>query len=426
MSFSAGVSQTDVTPNRPVWMAGYGDRDRRSEGIYQHLRAGALYLRGTNDEALLITVDLIGYDLAYAAQAKQRIALATGMLPRQIVLTATHTHCGPHFYPMIMNGEPEWEYAEWLCQRFIDIAIGARKNAVPAQLAFTRTRSEFGINRRLTKNGATKMAPNPDGPIDRDLDTMWLSDTSGKLLSTLTVYGCHPTSLAGYLIGGDYPGFLCRELEEKTGAPAFFGTGCAGDVRPWYNPGEKKFERPQMHAVKMAGQTMAEEILAKQNEKETVRSECLAISDGFHLLPFADRPDFDFLNHVITSEGGQRQRWAEHLQSVLHKGPLPASCPHEIQVLELNPQFRMVFLGGEVLSEIGLHVKELFSPATTITVGYSNGLIGYIPSKNAYPHGGYEVNGSHHYFMLPAPYTDKAEDHLINETQRITNLLGHS
>ena len=70
---------------------------------------------------------------------------------------------------------------------------------------------------------------------------------------------------------------------------------------------------------------MAEEILAKQNEKETVRSECLAISDGFHLLPFAARPDFDFLNHVIKSEGGQRQRWAEHLQSVLHKGPLPAS-----------------------------------------------------------------------------------------------------
>ena len=86
----------------------------------------------------------------------------------------------------------------------------------------------------------------------------------------------------------------------------------------------------------------------------------------------------------------------------------------------------MVFLGGEILRAIGLHIKELFSPATTITVGYSNGLIGYIPSKNAYPHGGYEVNGSHHYFMLPAPYTDKAEDYLINETQRITNLLGHS
>ena len=123
MSIRTGAAQTDITPAGPVWMAGYGDRDRRSAGVYQPLSAGAIYLGGAADEVVLIAADLIGFDLAYAAQAKQRIAAATGMLPRQVVLTATHTHCGPLFYPMMMPGEPELEYAECLCERLVAVAV---------------------------------------------------------------------------------------------------------------------------------------------------------------------------------------------------------------------------------------------------------------------------------------------------------------
>ena len=123
MSIRTGAAQTDITPAGPVWMAGYGDRDRRSEGVYQPLSAGAIYLRGAADEVVLIAADLIGFDLAYAAQAKQRIAAATGMLPRQVVLAATHTHCGPLFYPMMMPGEPELEYAGQLCERLVAVAV---------------------------------------------------------------------------------------------------------------------------------------------------------------------------------------------------------------------------------------------------------------------------------------------------------------
>ena len=123
MAIRTGAAHTDITPAGQVWMAGYGDRDRRSEGVYQPLGAGAVYLGGADDEALLIAADLIGFDLAYATQAKQRIAAATGMLPRQVILTATHTHCGPLFYPMMMPGEPELEYAERLCERLVAVAV---------------------------------------------------------------------------------------------------------------------------------------------------------------------------------------------------------------------------------------------------------------------------------------------------------------
>ena len=262
-------------------------------------------------------------------------------------------------------------------------------------------------------------APNPDGPVDRDLDTLWFESQAGKLLATLTVYGCHATSLGGYLVGGDYPGFLCVELREKTGAPAFFSAGCAGDVRPWYNPGGAGFRRPEIDEVAAAGSGLAEEVLAGRASSLPVEADGLEIAGDFHLLPYAGLPDAAHLDRFAAREAGQRRRWAQYMKELLSLGALPAACPHEVQVLQLNPEFRVLFLGGEVLSEIGLHLKRALSPAVTVAAAYSNGLIGYIPSKNAYPLGGYEVDGSHHYFRLPAPFTEAVEDRLVSTTLRV-------
>ncbi len=304
MSIRTGAAQTDITPAGPVWMAGYGDRERRSEGVYQPLSAGAIYLGGAADEALLIAADLIGFDLAYSAQAKQRIAAATGMLPRQVVLTATHTHCGPLFYPMMMPGDPELEYAEQLCERLVAIAVAARGGAVAGRVSFSRTRSGFGVNRRLPRRGRAVFAPNPDGPVDRDLDTLWFESEAGKLLATLTVYGCHATSMGGYLVGGDYPGFLGAELRQRTEAPAFFSAGCAGDVRPWYNPGGAGFRRPEIDEVAAAGSGLAEEVLAGGTSSQPVDAGGLEIAREFHLLPYAGLPDAAHLDRFAAGKRG--------------------------------------------------------------------------------------------------------------------------
>ena len=32
-----GMAQRDITPDESIWLVGYGDRDRKSEGVYQRL-----------------------------------------------------------------------------------------------------------------------------------------------------------------------------------------------------------------------------------------------------------------------------------------------------------------------------------------------------------------------------------------------------
>ncbi len=122
-----GCAQIEITPTEPVYLTGYANRDHRSEGVYAPLYAGAIYLQGEDDAALIITADVIGYTAPYDAALRQAISDVTGLLPRQIVLTATHTHCAPFFTPWNMPGAIESAYADYLTERCQVTELGARQ-----------------------------------------------------------------------------------------------------------------------------------------------------------------------------------------------------------------------------------------------------------------------------------------------------------
>jgi len=421
-----GVARGDITPNESVWLTGYGHRDHKSEGVYHPLKAGAIFMEGTDDAGLIIAADLIGYDLPSAARIKGLIAAATGLLPRQIVLTATHTHGGPFYYPWALPGEVEVGYTEFLGDRLVELAVSARSGAVDGGVRFSRGRCEFGVNRRLPDGrGGVLFAPYPDGAIDRDLDTLWFVDDGGQTLGTLTVFGCHATSMGDHRIGPDYPGYLCEALERTTSAPAFFAAGCGGDVRPWYNKDSASdFGRPSLAELEAVGNEIAGDVLAGRDAATAVDGDELRFVGDYHCLPYTELPSRESLTQVQGGSDPNHRTWAQTMLAMDDSGGLPASCPQEIQVLQLNPEFRAVFLGGEILSEIGLHIKRRLQPAQTMTAGYSNGLIGYVPSENAYDLGGYEVDGSHRYFLRPAPFVKDVERLIVDKTLAMVSAIS--
>ena len=421
-----GLAQIDVTPKVPVWMTGYANRDHKSEGTYAALNAGAVYLQGDSDCTLILTADVIGYTPPYDAEVRQALADVTGLLPRQIVLTATHTHCAPFLSLWNMPGEVELEYAAWLMERFQMAAMQAISQAASGRVGHSRGQSTFGVNRRRPDGeGGILFAPHPDGPIDRDLDTLWFYGESDVLLCSLTIYACHPTSVGGYDIGPDYPGFLCRQVEADTSAPALFATGCAGDVRPWFGgqPADE-FPRPDLEELEAAGVNMAREVIAARSTEQTVAAEALGVDHVFHGLPYDQRMNDEQLRATAAGDDPWLKAWAHLMLKQREHGDLATHCPHEIQIVKLNDNFQIVFLGGEVLSEIGLHIKQVLGPATTITVAYANGLIAYVPSANAHPLGGYEVDGSHHYYRRPARFSSEIESLIVTQAQALCQRLG--
>ena len=67
----------------------------------------------------------------------------------------------------------------------------------------------------------------------------------------------------------------------------------------------------------------------------------------------------------------------------------------EVQVIALGDQIAFVALPGEIFVELGLTLKQDSPYANTIIAELANGALGYIPNRQAYQEGAYEVVSSH-------------------------------
>ena len=63
----------------------------------------------------------------------------------------------------------------------------------------------------------------------------------------------------------------------------------------------------------------------------------------------------------------------------------------EVQVIALSDDVAVVALPGEIFVELGLALKKASPFKHTFIAELSNGSIGYIPNREAYPQGNYEI-----------------------------------
>jgi neutral ceramidase len=419
-----GVAVRDITPTRSVWMDGYGDRDRPSAGVYAPLTARVLALRQGNTAALITVADVLNFDREQERQFKASIGAATGLPAEAVILCATHTHCGPRCADILMLGERDGEFLTRLEAQLAAAAQQALAEAGPAEAAFSRTRSAFGINRRLPDGaGGVRFHPNPEGVIDRDLDTYWFTTAEGTPIASLTLYGCHPTSRAGYDLGPDYPGTLRQRLERDWGGQALFLTGCAGNIRPAFLDERGLFRSAQIEEVEAAGEALAAEALAGRFRARRLTEPCLRVTSGTAMLPVEEAPDRAALERMAQAEGTDfasrvDREWSRRMLQRLEAGPLPRAVPFTVQTLSLDRQHALVFLAGEVVTEIGLAIKQAHPYHVLSTPAYSNGIVGYVPSRSIYPQGGYEVRGAYKFYLQPGAFTSEVEEVILAEVAR--------
>src|SRR5262249_38598665 len=95
-AFKAGVATKVITPERPMWMAGYASRTKPSEGKIHDLYAKALCLEDSAGKRLvLVTTDLVGIPRYLSEQVSAEASKKFGIKREELMLTASHTHCGP-------------------------------------------------------------------------------------------------------------------------------------------------------------------------------------------------------------------------------------------------------------------------------------------------------------------------------------------
>ncbi len=411
-----------------MWMAGYSSRKAPSDGVLQDLFAKALALEDESGNRLVfLTMDLIGIpgDLRQAIEdgGMQRFKIA----PEFIVMNASHTHCGPEFRlggwryleGMEHKVKEATEYGEAISIKLLQIMGEALQKLAPAQVNYNRARCGFAMNRRLPRLNSYSNSPYPDGPVDHDVPVLEVSSPDGKqVTAVLFGYACHNTTLSIQQFCGDYAGYAQEEIEKAhPGAVALFMTGCGGDQNP--------YPRREIPYASIHGKTLA---TAVESALQVVPKRPLQgpIKAAFERVPlaFATPPTKEQLEAKAKGDNKAEAVHAGRLLAVLaNEGKLETEYPYPVQVVHFGDQVGMVHLGGEVVVDYSLRLKrELGMPFVWVT-GYSNDVMGYIPSLRVLKEGGYEAGGAMLFGSHPGPWSDKVEDTIIGKVMELNGKL---
>jgi hypothetical protein len=95
-----------------------------------------------------------------------------------------------------------------------------------------------------------------------------------------------------------------------------------------------------------------------------------------------------------------------------------------VQVIHLGNDIAMVTLGGEVVIDYDLRIKKELGKPIIWMAGYSNDVMGYIPSLRVLKEGGYEGGSAMLFTAHPGPWSDKVEDTIIGAVMRLEEKLG--
>ncbi len=423
-----GFSRVDVTPSEPVRMAGYGNRDHPSEAVDTplYVRCMALKSEKNDDVSLLISVDTIGMRGEMTSELAAEIQDNFAVPRERIVFTSTHTHCGPvlanelpNIFEVPLNDEEKaagGPYKQKL-NRGIIAAVGqAMRNFKDAKLSYGVGQANFAANRRVLTNGRwTGFGVQADGPVDHSVPILRITDASDALLGVVFNYACHCTTLGGeyYNINAEWAGYATTKIEaEHPGAFAICTIGCGADANP--EP------RGTVDIAKLHGRTMAtevERVIGSDMFKIDHPMECRF---DYAALAF-ELPSKAELQQRLSDPNVQTKRHAEQLLQVIREeGRLPATQPVPIQSWQFGDQLTMVFLGGEVVVDYAIRLKQTLDIEHLWVTAYANDVLGYIASEKMRAEGGYEYNRSGVLYGLPGPWAAGTEDLLV---QRVVELL---
>lgn len=432
--WKAGTAKANITPDKAMWMAGYGNRNRPAEGTLHDLWIRVLAVQDADGHTgIVLSSDTLGISQSIYNNTCRSLKEKFDLDPAQIMLHSSHTHCGPvlrgalyDIYPLD-DAQLQMidEYSTKLEQQIVDAVGEALSRLVPAKLSAAQGTATFAVNRRNNREGDVpklREAGELKGPVDHDVPVLAVHTADNKLLAVVFGYACHNTNLSFYQWAGDYAGFAQYELEAvHPDAVAMFYMGCGADQNPIPR---RTVELARGYGLRLAA--AVERVLAEpMNDLDaSLQTELEMIT-----LELGAEPTREFLATLAAAGTTYRNRWAARLLKEVDSGqPLERTYPYPLQAWRLGGEQLWITMGGEVVVDYALGFKQQYGPDTWVA-GYCNDVMAYIPSlrvldEDKPPGSGYEGNTSMMVYGRAAErWADDVEERIAECMERLVQKL---
>jgi hypothetical protein len=421
--YKAGVARVVITPDTPIYMSGYANRTHPSEGKLHDLWAKALAIEDRKGgRVVIVTTDLIGLSRPIADEIATHVMKEQGLDRSRLVLNSSHTHTGPLIRGNLENLVelgPEHtrvvhEYSRKLVERIVAVVGAALRDLAPASLSFGNGTGSFAINRRENSAKGMRLGVNPKGPSDHDVPVLKIASPGGRLRAVLFGYACHNTTFDGssYQISGDYSGYAQHNLEQAyPGASAMFLMLCGADQNP--------HPRGNRELAEQHGGSLANEVRRVLGEKlQTVTGGRTGAAFQTVDIEFAPHSEEQF--RLLLQQSNLFQARNAKLQLRLYENRTPLRrYPYPAQAIRLGKTWTLVALGGEVVVDYALRIKQEYGSKGIVIAGYSNDVMSYIPSLRVLKEGGYEARDSMIYYGMPGPYSETVEERVMEAVRSV-------
>ncbi|GAA4449092.1 neutral/alkaline non-lysosomal ceramidase N-terminal domain-containing protein [Novipirellula rosea] len=434
-AWKAGAAKVAITPEEPMWMAGYASRTQPADGKLTELWAKALVLEDhTGNRGLVLTLDLVGIDRTLSLAICGALKEHYGLQREQIVICTSHTHSGPvvghNLAPLhyLLFAESQQQAVDrWVAtfqQQVVAMVGDAIGKLAPSELTWGSGTATFAVNRRENPSAAVPQLRSEgklQGPSDHDVPVLAVHDADENLTAVLFGYACHATTLSGYQWSGDYPGYAQIELENKhPGCVALFFAGCGADQNPLPR---RTVTLAQHYGQRLA--TAVDSVLMTSLMHPVagpLQTKYAEIDLALDTLPTREEIELN-----SKSENRYEVARAQMLLEQIDGGvPLSQTYPYPVSAWSIGNDLQLVTLGGEVVVDYAIRLKSELAGTRTWVAGYANDVMAYVPSRRVLAEGGYEGGGAMVYYGLPTVWSPEIESDIINEVHRQIDVESRS
>ncbi len=423
--FKAGVGRADITPEGPVWLAGYAGRKAPSDGVEQRIFTKALALQDTaGSTTLIVTADTIGPPRKFTDALAERIERELKIPRDRFLFAASHSHATPVMRDGLteMYGLNEEQaaavssYSDLFLRRAFEAAQAALKDLQPARLMFGRGNAGFAANRRAFTAKGVNFGVNPTGPVDHVVPVLRVEGTNGLPLAIVFGYACHCTTLGPdfYKVCGDWATYAQEHIETAyPGATALCIIGCGADANP--EPRGKLWMSRQ-HGLAMAGA-----VARVLNEPMKPVGGLIVTAFERVNLPLSELPPKEEFAKKAADKNLAVSRFGKRFLDMLERGEKPiTSYPCPVQVLRFGRDLTLVALGGEVVVDYSHRLKRELPDERLWVAAYCNDVFAYVPSMRILTEGGYEAEFNLIYYGIPSKFAPAVEDTLVKKVLELT------
>jgi hypothetical protein len=472
--FRAGAASLALQPPLGLPMVGFIRQPWNARGYGLPLEVGALVLERRDTRVVLCGVDVVGIIHPQIEPLIDRVAAATGADPAGILLNLSHTHLAPP--GGVANGAVYGDvddevaasiaaFSRVLHDKIVSACELAAQRLQPAGIVWGQADVDLAVNRRERTtdgyNGGSILGWNPDELVDNQVTVLQARRPDESAIATVVGFGCHPVT-TGYdmdVYSADFPGPMRDVVRAVSGGECVFFQGAGGNVLPKFAFTDTEEEARRMGtrlgvaALEAVADRFSRAVTVVPEKEgsvtpitryrrrfEKVEAPALAAARETVSIPLQPHPPLEDIARqrreyddelAEARASGERGRvkiayyhasWARRIEQQLRDGTAPTEVRGPVHAVRIGDGV-IVTGPGETFTEYGIAVKERSPGAPTLYAGYTNEILGYLPTANEYQHGGYEAGYGYKSVGLPSLFDPSVEQILVETGVRLAERL---